>query len=178
MQTFLSSCRYIKAYIQNFSQFGFCIGLLCITMWIANATQLIYVVNILGPELRIHTNVFFYFVVVVVAGGNSRHFYNKTFSADSHTESLYAPLILKNLFFVMTFRLFGLTAIVETTCDIGDPRVLNLIKDHPWPVYVNPVLLLIFYLYVGTQVRIWLDGPVSTICLLHLFLYLEWYKLL
>ncbi|XP_072051805.1 piezo-type mechanosensitive ion channel component 2-like [Amphiura filiformis] len=58
-------------------------------------------------------------------------------------------------------RLFGLTAIVdETICNpLDDPRILDIIKDHPWPVYVNPVLILAFYLYLATQIRVWMDGP-------------------
>ncbi|XP_072051967.1 piezo-type mechanosensitive ion channel component 2-like [Amphiura filiformis] len=53
-------------------------------------------------------------------------------------------------------RLLGLTAIVTTDC--AEPRSINVVKDQHWPVYVNPLVLLIFYLYTAWQVRIWMDG--------------------
>lgn len=58
-------------------------------------------------------------------------------------------------------RLMGLTTIINATCnaDVVDPRSLSFAKGQLWPIYANPGILFLFYWYLGTQVRAWMDGP-------------------
>ena len=55
-------------------------------------------------------------------------------------------------------RLFGLTAIIRTDCDY--PTRLLLHSDLEYPVFVNPVLLLILSWLLTTDLRLWINTPV------------------
>lgn len=47
------------------------------------------------------------------------------------------------------FRLIGFTAFVEITCD--DKWSMSFVTNHSWPVYLNPMLLFLFYVYSSFQ---------------------------
>ncbi|XP_070575876.1 piezo-type mechanosensitive ion channel component 2-like isoform X5 [Ptychodera flava] len=66
------------------------------------------------------------------------------FQSTLHPKSLYA-------------RLFGLTAIVIYDCDT--PYQLQLDTELDWPVYVNPVVLLIYYWYLALLTCQWIQNP-------------------
>lgn len=55
-------------------------------------------------------------------------------------------------------RVIGLTALVLTTCD--DPRKF-LFAQAPWTVFVNPLVLLIFYWLLAYYTRLWMKLPVQ-----------------
>ena len=58
-------------------------------------------------------------------------------------------------------RLFGLTAVIFTDCEY--PNQLLLHSGVEYPYYVNPFLLLLLYLLLATDMRFWINTPVSSI---------------
>ena len=57
------------------------------------------------------------------------------------------------------YRLFGLTAIIHTDCE--NPTRLLLHSDLEYPTFVNPALLMILLLLLATDLRLWINTPVS-----------------
>uniref|UniRef100_A0A8C4Q556 Piezo type mechanosensitive ion channel component 2 n=1 Tax=Eptatretus burgeri TaxID=7764 RepID=A0A8C4Q556_EPTBU len=57
-------------------------------------------------------------------------------------------------------RLFGITGVVRTDC--ARPWELAVHSGLSWPVFVNPIVLLILYFTIATLLRLWLYEPVPS----------------
>uniref|UniRef100_UPI00358F3C92 piezo-type mechanosensitive ion channel component 2 n=1 Tax=Myxine glutinosa TaxID=7769 RepID=UPI00358F3C92 len=56
-------------------------------------------------------------------------------------------------------RLFGITGVVRTDC--ARPWELAVHSGLSWPVFMNPIVLLILYFTIATLLRLWLYEPAA-----------------
>lgn len=64
-------------------------------------------------------------------------------------------------FFILNFRILGLTAVIKTDC--GKPWSVEFHDPSNWPLFVNPPLLLALYISVATETRYWRNSKVCSI---------------
>ena len=55
--------------------------------------------------------------------------------------------------YVLFNRIFGLTGIVRTNCSVNQTDKLLTHHDLKWPIYVNPISLLILFWLSASAVR-------------------------
>ncbi|XP_077982492.1 piezo-type mechanosensitive ion channel component 2-like [Glandiceps talaboti] len=68
------------------------------------------------------------------------------FQTALHPDSLYA-------------RLFGLTAIITYDKTCAEPYILHVNTALEWPVYVNPIILFVYYWYLALLTCQWIQNP-------------------
>lgn len=62
----------------------------------------------------------------------------------------------------MIYRLFGLTPVIFTDCEY--PTRMQLHSGLEYSMFVNAALLLLLFLLLATDLRLWINTPVSCAC--------------